>query len=420
MSSSGGDVRGETSLRRVSFRWALLYGAAQAGIGIHDVWFNAVAGFFLRGYGLSNMAVGFLANERSFIGSVLVPVAGAVSDRLTWRWGRRKPFMLLIIPVAAGFLLLMGDPPQIVVVAVFVLGPICMGLGSTAYQVLLPDVVVEEQRGTVNGLTRALAFIGGIALLVVAAGVWESQPDVVFLLVAASLMVGLAITMLGVKEAPPPPAESQPPVRWQPWAYLKDVLEYRAAAWYVVAYFSYWVGMGGITPFITRFAHEELGIPQQETFILLLAVMFGTLLAVGPAGWLGDKVGKKRVTQWGLFCFAVIILIGSQVQTREQVVGIMALAGLAQAVPTALAYPLFTELVPARRMGELSGLSTMVWSLAQPLGATAFGLLADREGTLRVVLLCGGLSIALSWALLLKVHDRRATVPLSAGQHLDE
>ena len=172
----------------------------------------------------------------------------------------------------------------------------------------------------------------------------------------------------------------------------------------MLAYFSYWVGIGGVTPFITRFAHEELGIPQQETFILLLLVMFGTLFAVWPAGWLGDRIGKKRVSQWGLFFFAIIALAGSQVQTREQVVVAMTLVGVAQAIPTALSYPLFTELVPARRLAELTGLSTMLWYLAQPLGATTFGLLADSQGTLRVVLLCGGISLAIAWALLWKVQ----------------
>lgn len=401
----------------MSFSWALLYGATRGGIGVHDIWFNAVAGFFLRNYGLSNAVVGFLANERSFIGSLLQPFTGALSDRLTWRWGRRKPFMLFIVLVAAGFVLLTGNPPLALVVAVFVIGPTFMGLGTTAYEVLLPDNVVEEQRGTVNGVTRVLAFLGGIVLLLVAAQLWESQPDVVLLLTAASLVIGLAVTMLAVHEEPLVPGQEPAPPHWQPWDYLKGLLAYRAAAWYVLAYFSYWVGIGGVTPFITRFAHEELGIPQQETFILLLLVMFGTLFAVVPAGWLGDRIGKKRVSQWGLFFFAVVALIGSQVQTKEQVVVAMALVGVAQAIPTALAYPLFTELVPARRLGELTGLSTMVWYLAQPLGATTFGLLADIQGTLRVVLICAGLSLAIAWALLWKVqyHGPNASPPAGSS-----
>jgi UMF1 family MFS transporter len=249
-----------------------------------------------------------------------------------------------------------------------------------------------------------LAFIGGIALLVLARAVWDTNPGLVFLFVAASLCVGVAITMAGVGEGPLP-AGQEPPMAFRPMAYIRQVLGYRAAAWYVAAYFAYWFGIGGITPFLTRFGNQELGIPESETFVLLLAVMFGTLFTVGPAGWLGDKLGKRVVTQWGMLAFAIVILIGSQAQTREQVVVAMALAGVAQSIPTALAYPLFTELVPSTRMGELSGLSTMVWSLAQPVGATLLGLMADSTGSLRVVLLGGGVALFISWLLLLKVSD---------------
>jgi hypothetical protein len=53
---------------RVSVGWMFRYGAARFGMGMHDVFFNAVAGFFLASYGLPNVAIGFLANERSAIG----------------------------------------------------------------------------------------------------------------------------------------------------------------------------------------------------------------------------------------------------------------------------------------------------------------------------------------------------------------
>jgi len=64
-------------MKQVSLPWMIIYGAARFGIGIHDIFFNAVAGLYLASYGLPNVAIGFLANERSFIGSVLQPLGGA-------------------------------------------------------------------------------------------------------------------------------------------------------------------------------------------------------------------------------------------------------------------------------------------------------------------------------------------------------
>jgi Na+/melibiose symporter-like transporter len=383
------------------------YGAARFGMGMHDIFFNAVAGFYLASYGLPNVAIGFLANERSAVGSLLQPIVGAVSDRLRTPFGRRIPFLVLIIPVILGFLILALRPPVELVVAVFILGPLCMTIVATAYQVLLPDCVEPEQRGITNGINVLLAFVAGMILLLLAFQLWQQQPVVVFMIVAASLTIGFLITVLTVRESPPP-AVVEPPASFHPLSYLKGILEHREATKYTISYFFYWFGIGGITPFVTRFGHEELNVPQNETFLLLVAVMVATLIGAAPAGWLGDHFGKKRVTSWGLVIFALFIGIGSQLQTREQAIVMLALAGLAQAVPSVLGYPLFTELVPVRRMGELTGLSTMVWSLAQPLGATALGGLADMTGTLRIVLLGGAVSLLVSWAILQLVKETEA------------
>ncbi len=397
-------------MRRVSVAWMLLYSVARAGVGLHDTFFNAAAGLFLASYGLPNVVIGFLANERSFVGGVLNPIAGSVSDRLRWRFGRRKPFMLCIIPVVLGFLILMNRPDTWLTVTIFLVGPIFLGVAVTAYEVLLPDNVVSAQRGLVNGVNRACAFLAGMGLLLLSSALWEDAPWGIFLAVAVGLGLGFLITFLTVQEGPIPEGEDGGSLRFRPLDYLRDLLAMREATKYVVSYLFFWMGIGGVTPFITRFGHEDLGIPENETFLLLLAVFISTLVAVVPAGWLGDKLGKMRVSVWGMLVFGVIIIASSQIATLEQAVIALAVAGIAQAVPTALAYPLFTEIVPARRMGELSGLSTMIWSMGQPLGATLLGLMADATGTLRTVLLGGGFLLLVSWLLLRSVRVEEGAV----------
>jgi MFS family permease len=382
----------------------LAYGTSRFGIGVHDIFFNSMAGLFLAGYGLPNWAIGFLSNERSFIGSPLLPAFGALSDRIRSPLGRRKPFMAIGGLVAAlGFLLLALHPPVWVAVTVLLIAPIMIGLAATTYQSLLADVVVPEQRGAANGINVVMGMAGGVGLLFLGSQLWEDHQPLVFIIIAASLAIGFAITILTIAEPPPGPVP-QARLAWRPSSYLRGVLAHREAAKYVVCYFFFWFGIGGITPFLTRFGHEELGVPQNETFILLIAVVFATLAFAAPAGWLGDHFGKKRVMLLGLIAFGGLIILGSQVRTVNQVIPVLILAGVAQAVPSVLAYPLFTELIPARRMGELTGLSTMIWSLAQPLGATLLGALADTTGSLRTVLVGGGIALFITAALLRSVR----------------
>lgn len=387
----------------------LAYGAARVGIGMHDLFFNALAGFYLVSYGLPNWAIGFLANERSFLGALLSPWVGTLSDRARTPLGRRMPFILATAPLAvAGLLVLSLWPPLPLMVVVVLLEPIFLGLAVVPYQSLLPDCVVPQQRATVSGVNVLLGMAGGMALLVAAKFWWETHPAWVFLLTAGTLAGGFLLTLATVHEPAAPPAEA--PGHKVALAdlgdYVRGLLAYREAAKYVGSYFLFWAGIGGITPFVTRFGHEELGIPEGDTFLLLLAVLVATLAFSAPAGWLGDHYGKKRVSSWGLLVFGLLVLVGSQTQTLTQALVLLTLAGLAQAVPSVLAYPLFTELVPARRMGELTGLSVMIWSLAQPLGATALGAVADQVGSLRAVLFGGGLAILASWAVLQTVQVR--------------
>ncbi len=395
------------------------YGAGRVGIGMHDLFFNAIAGFYLASYGLSNAAIGFLANERSFLGSVLSPAYGALSDRTVTPLGRRAPFMLSTVPLAVvGLVLLMERPATPLMVIVILLEPVFLGLAVVPYQALLPDRVPVEQRATVNGVNVLMGMAGGMTVLLAAKLWWEAHPAWLFLLVAGGLALGFLITLLTVRE---PPAVAEPVTNGEtidggPAGYVRSVLRYREASKYVGSYFFFWLGIGGITPFITRFGHEELNIPEGDTFVLLLAVLLATLGFAAPAGWLGDRYGKQRVTSWGLVAFALLILAGSQTQSMMQALPLLALAGVAQAVPSVLAYPLFTELVPARRMGELTGLSTMIWSLAQPLGAFGFGALADATGTLRTVLIGGGLALLVSWAILQTVHVAAVSTPAALGQ----
>ena len=391
-------------MRRVSLLWMFTYNAPKLGLGVHDMFFNAVAGLFLRDtYHLSNLAIGFLANERSFAGSLLQPVFGAVSDRSRFRLGRRRPFIFLTFPVTVISLLLLAfQPPTWLAFLLFVLGPLALALAVVPYQSLLPDCVGEEQRGTASGIGVFLAMIGSVGVLLAAKALWEQHQALVFILISVSLGLGF-LTLVAVSEPKAPQrTESSPPLR--PFAYLRDVLSYREAAKYVVCYFLFWFGVGGITPFVTRFANEELGIPLPDTLMLMLALVLATLLFAWPAGWLGDRYGKKRVTSCGLLAFGLLTLVGSQVTSKELILPILLGVGVAQAVTSVLAYPLFTELVPAGRIGELTGVSSMIWSLAQPFGATTLGAAGDYTGTLRTVILGASIALLASFVVLQTVR----------------
>jgi MFS family permease len=132
--------------------------------------------------------------------------------------------------------------------------------------------------------------------------------------------------------------------------------------------------------------------------------VIATVIFTVPAGWLGDRIGKKVVLLAGLVLMGGAVMVGSQVQTLEQAAVVLVVTGAANALCTVLLFPLLTDLLPADRAGEFTGLGGGVWELAQPLGAVLGGLAADATGTLRTTLFLAALLTLVGAALLVPVH----------------
>lgn len=390
------------------------YSCANFGVNMVSALTNSAMPLFLGSYGLPNLVIGFLAQERSFVGGFVQPVVGALSDRTATRFGRRKPFFLVGVPLTiAALALLASHPPLWAVLALLVVFSFFLAIANDPYMALMADITPERQRGRVGSVMAVFNMLGQVALLYIASQYWASNEGLVFGAVGLGLAVSFAITFATVQEPPLPPPQPKA-VKLAPRAYLQEVLRHRELAKYCGAQFFFWLGSGAAVPFLTRFGIEVLGTDEATAFQLMMVAVGSTALAALPAGVLGDRFGKKQVLSAGLTLFAAVALVGSQTQTVEQGVVVMALVGTANAVIASLAFPLLTDLMPSDRKGEFTGLGSLVWSLAQPIGSTLAGLTVDLTGSFRTVFLVAGLAIALSVLGLQTVHPP-ARLPSDRG-----
>ena len=111
--------------------------------------------------GSQNGAIGFAIGIGGFLAMTVPPLVGAWSDRLTTRFGRRRPIMiagtLLTIP---GLILLMtaGNYAQIVVGYVIV--QFFFNAAQAAYAGIIPDVVPAQQFGKASGFLATMTQLG--------------------------------------------------------------------------------------------------------------------------------------------------------------------------------------------------------------------------------------------------------------------
>ena len=391
--------------RPLSFRESAIYGFGSLGANAVYSFLNLAAGLYLERYpAVPTWAVGLLSQERSLAGAFAQPIVGAVSDRTRTRIGRRKPFFIAGVALtAASLLYLSGFPPIVPMLVVLSVNAFFLNVAVDPYTALMADIVPPGQRGRVGTVLAVFNMLGQIAATLLGLFLWDRSPELVFFFVAAILVVAFTVTTIGVHEPPAPPAPTEP-VKLDVGGYVRGLLAYRELTKYVLAAAVFWLGTGGVLPYLTRFGVHELGTSEGDSFQLFLPALIGTIVGAIPAGYAADRIGKKPVVAAGLLTFSLLALVGSQVQNVPQALVAMGFIGLANGVWTALNIPLLVDLVPPERAAEMTGLGSGVWSLAQPIGAVIAGILIGGFDSYRASFVGAAVLVFISFLLLLTVH----------------
>ncbi|OLD11222.1 MAG: hypothetical protein AUJ06_00770 [Chloroflexi bacterium 13_1_40CM_3_70_6] len=395
--------------RPLSFRESAIYGTGALGANAVYSFLNLAAGLYLERYpAVPTWAVGLLSQERSLAGAFVQPIVGAVSDRTRTRIGRRKPFFIAGVALtSASLLYLAGFPPLVPMLAVLSVNAFFLNVAVDPYTALMADIVPPGQRGRVGTVLAVFNMLGQIGATLLGLFLWNRSPELVFVFVTAILVVAFTVTTIGVHEPAAPPAPTEP-VRFDVAGYVRGLLAHRELTKYVLAAAVFWLGTGGVLPYLTRFGVHELGTSEGDAFQLFLPALVGTIIAAIPAGYVADRIGKKPVLAVGLLAFSLIALAGSQARDVPQALVAMGFIGLANGVWTALNIPLLVDLVPPERAAEMTGLGSGVWSLAQPIGAVIAGVLIGGFDSYRASFIGAAALVFLSFLLLLTVRAPHA------------
>src|SRR5438270_10211200 len=87
-------------------RQKVWYSFGNFGNGVYNGLNNAILGLYILAFTSNPFLIGYLSNTRTIERVILQPLAGRWSDRLTSPLGRRRPFILIFIPIALVFLAL--------------------------------------------------------------------------------------------------------------------------------------------------------------------------------------------------------------------------------------------------------------------------------------------------------------------------
>src|SRR5919199_3226594 len=267
----------DNEVRRLSPRGMALYSVAAIGGGFFYIFNNAVLPLLLSRLTGNVLLLNLLSNTRSIEGAVIQPVVGAWSDRTWTRLGRRRPFMLIAMPLCALFMALtpLAAPNLALIVACIFAFSLLFNVAADPYAALQADIAPPAQRPTLNAVATVVQLAGQVVLgLLLSLGLGGKRiPPVAYPIVAAVILLTFLITVVGVPERREN-VHVEP--RHRLGEYLAALQGHRQALRYLVALFLYNVGINTILVNLTNFATHELRTSERGAMLLFMLLVLVT------------------------------------------------------------------------------------------------------------------------------------------------
>jgi len=252
-----------------------------------------------------NTYLGLLTFAGLILAIVVQPIAGAISDRSGFQWGRRRPYIL--IGAIATMLFLPGiglAGSYIAIFFIYCLLQVSTNIAQGPYQAFIPDLVPEGRRGSASGVKTLLEIVGGVALLYPIAFFMDryfAGQGASWLWLAlgalAIVLLGVVITtLLTVKERPG--TGSQLPLL--PTLYKSFRINVRANrdfVWFLISRLLVLMAFTTLQTFALYFLRDVVGVanPASATAQFSIVAVVGMLAVVYPAGRLSDRIGRRPV-----------------------------------------------------------------------------------------------------------------------------
>ncbi len=253
-----------------------------------------------------NTYLGLLTFSGLVIAMAVQPVAGAISDRSGFSWGRRRPYLLTGTLLVVLFLPGIGYSSNYV--TIFIIYCLIQISGNTAqgpYQAFIPDLVPEGKRGLASGVKSLLEISGGVALLYPIAllmghyvtgdgssWLWSAVAALAVVLLGAML-----VTVLTVRERPGSGVSKAPLLSTLRDSFRIKVKANRDFVWFLISRLLIIMAFTTLQTFALYFLRDVVAVanPATATAQFSIVAVSGMLAVVYPAGRLSDRVGRRPI-----------------------------------------------------------------------------------------------------------------------------
>lgn len=349
------------------------------------VWplYNIYVPIYLRDFLDSQFQINAVMTLDNILAVSMIPFIASLSDRTHTRFGRRMPYLMVGIPLAAiAFILLPNYTSFLTFMLIITVLNFSMAIFRAPTVALMPDITPAPLRSKANGIINFMGGLASVFVLIGGAVLYKINPNYPFVFTAIMMFFALFMLMKFIKE--PMLGETSAEKRISLRTSIKEIWtdKDRTTLFILFAIFFWFVGYQGVEATFSNYCVQFLGLEVSDASLILGFFALSFLIFSIPAGFIGAKFGKRKTILVGLAgdacVFILLALVGTLIPFNQLLMmGLMLIGGFFWALININSYPMVVERTSEDKIGTFTGLYYFSSSLAAISGPLILGGLID-------------------------------------------
>ena len=355
---------------KLNYKRTVLIGMAFLTISAFWQMYDNVIPLILKNtFGLGETVTGAIMAADNVLALFLLPIFGALSDKVRTPIGRRMPFIITGTALAFIFLMILPFADNTMNLSLFVVGLfillISMGTYRSPAVALMPDLTPKPLRSKANAIINLMGAVGGVFTLVmikILVGKGD-RPDYypLFLAVGILMIVGVKLLFITIKESKlrqeieiDEVEETAEEASVVSGPLPKDV---KKSLIFILMSVAFWfIAYNAVTTAFSRYATEVWGLEGGGYADCLMIATVAAIISYIPIGMISSKIGRKKTILIGIVLLGSCFLVAGLYPTYHVTMVIFfGIIGFAWAAIGVNSYPMVVEMSKSGDVGKYTG-----------------------------------------------------------------
>ena len=355
---------------KLNYKRTVLIGMAFLTISAFWQMYDNVIPLILKNtFGLGETVTGAIMAADNVLALFLLPIFGALSDKVRTPIGRRMPFIITGTALAFIFLMILPFADNTMNLSLFVVGLfillISMGTYRSPAVALMPDLTPKPLRSKANAIINLMGAVGGVFTLVmikILVGKGD-RPDYypLFLAVGILMIVGVTLLFFTIKENKlrqeieiDEVEETAEEASVVSGPLPKDV---KKSLIFILMSVAFWfIAYNAVTTAFSRYATEVWGLEGGGYADCLMIATVAAIISYIPIGMISSKIGRKKTILIGIVLLGSCFLVAGLYPTYHVTMVIFfGIIGFAWAAIGVNSYPMVVEMSKSGDVGKYTG-----------------------------------------------------------------